>query len=265
MRLGMSSAAYYGRFETEDAAGYLNTFDLDTCEVFLQTFSEYTPAFGKTVRDKLKGLDCASVHPKGTQFELDLFGSSERQRRDAMQIFEGVCASGEQFGAKFYVLHGPPCINTRRRPDGIRNLKQIFPEMQKIAGVHGIEVLWENVSWCPCRECADVEMLLDMFPEQRFVLDIKQAQRSGIDPLDMAACMGKHLAHVHVLDWDETGTLTLPGQGIFDFPALMKILRKNGYDGCVILEPYSAQAQNEDAIRRSLSYLRTLIEGTEET
>ena len=76
MKLGMSSAVFYGYLETEDAAAALKDYGLQTCEVFLETHSEYSPAFGQTVRERLRGLPCVSVHPKGTQFEPDIFGQS---------------------------------------------------------------------------------------------------------------------------------------------------------------------------------------------
>ena len=84
MKLGMSSGVFYGTYETEDAASLLTSYGLQTCEISLQTHSEYSAAFGQTVRERLRGLPCVSVHPKGTQFEPDIFGQSLRQHRDAM-------------------------------------------------------------------------------------------------------------------------------------------------------------------------------------
>jgi len=46
MKLGISTAAWYGHYETEDAAAHLREFQLDTCEVFLESFSEYSHDFG---------------------------------------------------------------------------------------------------------------------------------------------------------------------------------------------------------------------------
>jgi hypothetical protein len=106
MKLGMSGAVFYGRMETEDEARHLTDFPLDVCEIFLETQSEYSASFGAQVLERLKGLPCVSVHPKGTQFEPDLFGRSRRQVEDAMRLFTGVCAAGEALHARYYVLHG---------------------------------------------------------------------------------------------------------------------------------------------------------------
>ena len=44
MRLGLTTAAFYGRLETEEAAARLRALDVDCAEVFLQTPSEYSAA-----------------------------------------------------------------------------------------------------------------------------------------------------------------------------------------------------------------------------
>lgn len=259
MELGMSSAAFYGRMNTEDAAGHLCSFPIDTCEVFLQTFSEYNAEFGRIVRNKLGNLKCTSVHAKGTQFELDLFADYVRQRNDAFRLFEGICSAGKEMGASYYVLHGPPGFRKSLRPEQIRNLKNVFPEMQKIAGKYGMEILWENVFWCACSLPEHVRTLMEFFPDIRFVLDIKQAYQAGTDPMEMAATMGTHLAHVHVLDWDTEGRLVLPGEGVFDFETFARVLRSFHYTGAVILEPYSSQTLDEERVCTSLKHLQNII------
>ena len=259
MKLGMSSAAFYGRLETEEAARHLQDFGLDTCEIFLQTFSEYSRAFGQIVRRELGTMECASIHPKGTQFETDLFGSSKRQRADAMEMFEHVCMAGEMIGASYYVLHGPSNYRRILKVSAIRGLEDILPEMQAVAKKHGMEVLWENVSWCACRTPENVHEILALFPDQRFVLDVKQAKEAGVSPMEMAEAMGPHLAHLHALDWDSEGKLTLPGQGTLDYKALLDLLRSFSYDGAVILEPYSYMTKDEGKITESLMYLRALL------
>ena len=221
MKLGLSSAAFYGRMETEDAAQHLTDFGLDTCEVFLETFSEYSADFGRIVREKLGTLPCGSVHPKGTQFEGDLFGRSARQRADALRIFTGVCAAGQALGAKYYVMHGPGMINSRVSPERIYMLGEVMPQMQAIARARGMEVLWENVSWCAVSTPETVGQLLSILPDINFVLDTKQAFRAGQDPCAILAAMGRRIRHVHALDWDADGRLALPGSGVMDWPRLM--------------------------------------------
>lgn len=257
MTLGMSSAAFYGTGETEDQAAMLKDYPVEVCEVFLQTHSEYSAAFGRLVKERLDGLGCVSVHPKGgTQFELDIFGRSNRQVMDAMGAFERVCEAGEVLGARYYVLHGPFSVSGRLRAERIHALRERTLRLRAIAERHGIEMLWENVNWCALRDAADVRAMADILPEQRFVLDVKQAYRADTTPFALLEAMGDKVRHVHALDMGAGGGLCLPGQGVTDWKALMRALRDVGYDGAVILEPYDWMARDPDALRRSLDFLR---------
>ena len=259
MKLGLSSAVWYGVRETEAAADYLRTFPLDTCEIFLQTWSEYTEAFGEEVHRRLGPLPCTSVHPKGVNFESDLFSRSDRQTEDAMRMLDRVCLAAERIGARYYVMHGPSTVNTRRKPETIYRLTERMAQARQIAQSHGVEILWENVSWCAVSTPEDVRRMTELIPEQNFVLDVKQARRAGQSELTMAEAMGSHLKHLHVLDMREDGTMCLPGEGCVDFRALLDKARTSGFDGAVILEPYEAQGRDEAAMRRSLDFLRGLI------
>lgn len=256
MTVGMSTAAFYGHGETEDQAAMLREFPLDACEVFLETRSEYSAAFGVLVRERLSGLPCLSVHPKGSQFEQDLFGRSERQAQDAMDCFRGVCEAGQALGAKYYVFHGPFSVSGRLRPGAIHELAERMALLRELAGTHGLELLWENVSWCALRAPEDAREIAALLPGMGFVLDVKQALRAGISPVDMARAMGSGVRHVHALDMDAEGRLCLPGQGTVDWRELIGTLRAQGYGGAVILEPYEHLSRDHGALRRSLDFLR---------
>lgn len=256
MKLGMSSAVFYGYLETEDAAADLKDYGLDACEVFLETPSEYGAAFGQLVRERLGGLPCVSVHPKGTQFEPDIFGQSARQHRDAMEIFRRVCAAGQALGARWYVFHGVSAIRAHRPPAQLYRLAENLAEMAAAARDHGMEVLWENVSWCAMRTPEDVAQVRSLLPEQGFVLDLKQARQVGCDPFEMIDAMGDRLRHLHMLDWTSSGELVLPGEGVMDFARLFRRLQQTGYQGAAILEPYAIQGRDRQRLLRSLDYLR---------
>ncbi len=261
MKLGLSCAAFYGRYEMEEAAAYTRNFPVDVCEVFLQTPSEYCTEFGRIVREKLAGLPCVSVHPLGTQFEAQFFGRSPRQVEDAFRMFTGVCDAGREMGAKYYVFHGPFGVHRPLEPEMIGNLPGGFVRMQEIAAKRGITVLWENVHWCALRGPEQVRSLIHLLPEVQFVLDTKQACRAGFTPQEMLAAMGNRVRHVHTLDVTAEGRFCLPGEGQIDWGDFLSRLRGNGYDGAVILEPYDSHARDEAALRRSLEMLRGYLKG----
>ena len=256
MRLGLSSAAFYGRLETEDAASRLTDFPVDVCEIFLETRSEYSKEFGLLVKEKLCGLPCRAIHAKGTQFEGDLFGASPRQRQDAFQMLEGVLDCGKALGAGVYVFHGQPDYRGGLHPGRVSRLGETVARIVKMAGERGMRLAWENVSWCALKRPEDAAYLMEACPELSFVLDIKQAVQVGEDPFAFLPVLDDRLVHVHVLDFDPAGKLCLPGRGVFDFARLKRELDAIRYRGDVILEPYSAQAEDERALFKSIDFLR---------
>lgn len=259
MNVGLSSAAFFGRMDTEDQAARVREFPVQCCEVFLQTISEYTADFGDLVREKLNGLPCVSVHAMSSQFESELFSVYHRQAEDALRQFAGACAAGQAMGARYYVLHGKAGYVSPVKVDTVPQLQGTMALLQKTAADYGLEVLWENVSWCALRSVEDVLLVRKLLPEQRFVLDVKQAFRTGQDLQAMIHAMGDRLAHVHVLDHTAEGEMCLPGEGVTDWRKMAETLRNVGYAGAVILEPYERQARNEAALRRSILYLQEVF------
>ena len=260
MVLGMSTAAFYGRWETEEAASAIARLPLSCAEVFLQTFSEYGVSFARDVRARLGGVPCTSVHPMGTHFENGMFSRSARQRCDAMDIFRRVLDAGTALGAGTYVYHGR--YNPREGTlawDAQANADVLGPMIEE-ANARGMVIGWENVSWCQLRSAERVREARRLLPQARFTLDIKQAMRAGEDPIRMARAMGDGLVNVHVCDWNAEGKLCLPGEGTFDFDALFALLGEAGYRGPVILEPYLGLIAGEEALLRSIAFLRGAME-----
>jgi len=256
MKLGMSSAAFYGKMETEDQASHLLDFDLEVCEVFLETYSEYNTAFGQEIRRRLGKLPCVSTHPKGTQYEPDIFGRSKRQIADSLGLFALVCDAGQAMGARYYVMHGPGNVRKPVPPEKVNALQERFALMREIAAARGMEVLWENVSWCTVRTPEQVHSVKQLLPGIGFVLDVKQAWEAGVSPWEMASAMGENLRHLHLLDRNADGKLCLPGQGETDWQDFFRHVKDLGFDGAAILEPYGWHVTDEDALRRSLDHLR---------
>ena len=177
-------------------------------------------------------------------------------------MFTQVCEAGQALGARYYVMHGTfDNRGSRLRPEGIYRLRENMECLWEIAAAHGLEVLWENVFWCTARTPEDIAKIRALLPEQRFVLDVKQAWRAGAEPMDMIDAMGPQLAHVHALDHTpDRQSLALPGSGSLDWPALLRRMRHYGFDGAVMLEPYAWQCADDGDTLACLAYLRTCIE-----
>ena len=256
MQIGLSTAAFYGRWETEEAAAQMQALGMDCAEVFLQTDSEYTPAFARLVREKLGGVPCTSVHPLGTQFENGLFSRSPRQRRDALAQYCRVLDCAAELGARCYVYHGRHTPQLRALPFDMQANAGVLETMGEEAARRGLAVAWENVCWCQLTTPQRVLEARATMPGVRFTLDIKQAMRAGCDPLQFVKAMGDGLFNVHVCDWDDSGRLCLPGEGSFDFAALFAALHRAGYVGPVVMEPYLELIADDGAIARAAAFLR---------
>lgn len=255
MRLGISTAAFYGRWETEEAAAQIAKLPLDCAEVFLQSDSENTPEFGRLVRDNLAGMPCTSVHPLGG-YENYMAGRPARQVRDAFDHFRRVLDAGAAMGARTFVYHGRNTPLLKPLPWNLPwNIEALVPMCEE-AAQRGMVIGWENVCWCQLTEPSRVLEAKKALPQVRFTLDIKQAMRAGCDPVAFVHAMGDRLCNVHVCDWHEDGTLCLPGEGCFDFDALMKALAETGYDGPVIMEPYLKLIKSGEALLRSIAFMR---------
>ena len=242
MQLGLSTAAFYGRWETEEAAAAIAKLPLDCAEVFLQSDSEITPEFAALVRRNLGDIVCTSVHPLGS-YENYMAGRTTRQIKDAFAHFEKVLEAGAVLGANTVVDHG-------------RHTPLLSPLPWNLEGTIGMVVGWENVCWCQLTTPDRVREAKAALPQVRFTLDIKQAMRAGCDPIEYVHAMGDQLCNVHVCDWRADGKLCLPGEGVFDFDALMSALHEVEYHGPVIVEPYLRLIESDEALLRSIAFMR---------
>ena len=258
MLLGLSTAAFYGKWETEEAAARIAKLPLDCAEVFLQSDSETTREFAALVKDNLGSVACTSVHPLGG-YENYMASRPARQVKDAFDHFRRILDAGKELGAGIFVYHGRNTPLLSPLPWNLAwNVEAIAPMCEE-AEKRGMVIGWENVYWCQLTEPKRVLEARKALPKVRFTLDIKQAVRAGRDPLEYVYAMGDRLCNVHVCDWHDDGKLCLPGEGDFDFAALMKALREVGYNGPVILEPYLALIESDEALLRSIAFMRNIM------
>ena len=94
----------------------------------------------------------------------------------------------------------------------------------------------------------------------KMVLDIKQARRTGVDPLCFIEAMGSSIVHVHLSDFNN-GCDCLPPceKGSFDFEALFRALDKVGFDGKCMIELYSDNFSSEAEITDAAKYLEGIL------
>lgn len=256
MKIGVSTASFFPREETENAIEKIKEFGADCAEVFLGTYYEYRPEFVKAHLKQFGGLEISSVHALSSNFEPQLFNRSRRVRGDAFYWLDQFLRSAQLIGAKKYSFHG--YISRFSRAHEIDILAERFREICEFSARYGVDVCLENVSWCTYNRPGIFKEFKSRCPQLAAVIDIKQARRSGY-PLNMyIEETAGAISHVHLSDIDKDGKMCLPGKGIYNFEEIFKRLKGAGFDGPAVIEAYGGDYKEYKEIEKSLEYLKEI-------
>ena len=258
MEVGVSTASLFLRKYNEDALPVLDELGAKTCEIFLESFSEYTEDYGKLLLSRKGGLNVHSLHVVTLNFETELFSINPRAYNDAKFWFERVLSTGELLGAKHYTMHGRARIKNGGDYDNYEKAGTRLSELCKIAEKHGIRICLENVSWAMCNYPEYFTRVKEYAPHLGATLDIKQARRANADYRDFLSAMGENIKTVHISDMDENGKILLPGKGKFDFEELFKRLKDVGFNGAALIEVYKDDYGEIKEIGESLDRMREI-------
>ena len=261
MEIGVSTASFFLRKHNEDALKALNSIDAKVAEVFLETFSQYDGEYGKKLNKYVGDMRIHSVHVVTTQYEPQLFSANELQAKDAFDMFENVLRCAKELGANNYTLHGKAYFKkTYSMPDEIGRFIDRFNIMCELSAKYNVSVCLENVFWCMYSYVGFFDKIRDFCPMLKTCLDVKQAIRSGEDPLDYLDEMGDRINTVHLSDFKADGKMCLPGRGVYDFERLFKRLKDVGFNGNMLIEVYKDDFGDESELKDSLEFLRKLKE-----
>ena len=255
VKTGISTASFFDTLMNEDAPALLSAWGVRCVEYYLNSYCEYDRAFveplAKATADA--GIEVVAVHPMSLQYEPLLFTPHPRQQADALKAYELVLKAGEILHADHYVMHGPVVLNGVAKNLQLERLAPIFDRLSDMAADHGLKLTLENVSYSimPTAEIGRRLHALVTRPLYH-TLDIKQAIRAGVDPLEFVDTFGESILAVHACDCDRSGgTLRycLPPRGGYDFRRLTDALQKKGFSGAVLLEAYSDMFRKMEELR----------------
>ncbi len=259
MKIGISTASFFLKSETEDTLNILNDMGVEVCEIFLTTFREYRKEFIDMLLERKGTLDIHSIHTLNLQYEGELFNASPRTREDCEFFFRQAADAAARLDAKYYTFHGPPRL--KRTPYNInyewmgKRINELNDIMHEYSNA---EIAYENVHWTffSCPEFLDK---LKQYTNVKVTLDIKQAMQSKYSVDDYLQVMGNRLVNVHLCDYYKDGSLALPGQGSVDFTELFRKLLSIGYDGPLLMELYARNYDNFDQVKQSYEYLQNCV------
>ena len=243
MRAGVSTACLYPEL-LEKAFAQLAENGVGLAEIFVNSDCElHDPYLAEMLAVQREyGVKVSSVHPYTCGIEpMMLFTEYERRVDDMLDYYKRFFGYMNQFGAKYFILHGNKPQN--KCPD--ERYFERYARLQDTASQFGVTVVQENVARCTGRSLDFLVKMADTLGDTaKFVLDVKQARRSDIDPVDAVKALGRHIVHVHYSDCGEKGDCLKFGDGSFDNRTFFDALRDVGYNGCVVIELYRGSYAN---------------------
>lgn len=257
MKIGISTACFYPRVNTEDTFEIIKSLGFDTCEVFLECEFETGYLYIEGLKKKIDSLNLNvySIHPFSA-FEPFIFDKYPRRKYEMEKRFEDTCKACSLLGAKYYIFHG--ISNTGTAVD-IDYIAQGMDRLLSIAEGYGVGLAWENVSWC---RSSSPEFINDIKSRMKrrinFNLDLKQAVRSGFSPYDYLKVYGKDLVNVHINDSNEKSSCLLPGKGNSDFKRLISYVKDIDESIPFIIEVYSENYDEYEQLKISKEYLEKI-------
>lgn len=237
MKAGASTACLYPMV-LEKAFLSLAQTGVKTTEIFVNSHCELTGTFKNEMLaiQREYDVDVVSVHPFTCGIEpMMLFTAYERRVTDMLDYFMRFFEYMNDFGAKYFVLHG----NKNQNVIEDEMYFERYARMQDAAESFGVCVVQENVSRCTGGSLDFLVKMKKALGEKAcFVLDSKQAHRAGNDPTEMVKALGKNIKHIHFSDCGKAGDCLKFGFGEYDNEAFFTALKEQGYNGSVILELY---------------------------
>ena len=259
MKLGISTASFFNRVQTESTFDILRQMRVDTTEVFLNTFTEYEKPFVDALVQRRGNINVHSVHCLTTQFEPQLFSAGARVRADAENLFRKVCYAGYMLGAKFYTFHGPTRLKKRQYDFDYPKLGNRVNQLIDIAQSYGINLSYENVHWTYASDPEYFTKLLRECPRLYVTLDVKQATQAGHDPIKFLDAMEGRISTIHICDVDKAGNTSLPGDGKINFEKFFREVEKRGVNAHALIEAYSRDYRDLNELKNSYDYINDIM------
>lgn len=152
----------------------------------------------------------------------------------------------------------------------IEGLNECIPMSQSA----GITLSIEDFPGARSPHCVSTEVLevCNAVPGLKIVYDDGNVLTGGEDPLEAFRAMISRVVHSHLKDWTigvegqgvegRYGKFFKPalvGKGIINYPAILGEMNTRGYNGYLAFE-YEGEMNSQDATRRGIAYLRSILE-----
>lgn len=259
---GVSSASLYP-LHTEDAVEILAGLGVKNMEIFINDISELDAEISskiyKTVTDY--GINVVSMHPFSSPMEsLFLFSDYDRRRDTLIDMYRRYFEFMNRLGAKIFVLHG--AILSAKCSD--ERYFERYSMLLDAAEEFGVSVAQENICYCKSKDIGFLKRLKENCGSRtKYVLDIKQAVRTGLSPFELIEELGKDIIHIHVSDNKPDADCLPVGKGSFDFEGFIGKLKDIGYDGALLIELYRNNYGEYSELYEGMKIIQQIVAKTE--
>ena len=259
MDIGVSTASLYP-LHVEDAFSELVKLGVKNAEIFANATCEAREPIVSQIcemRDS-NNMKITSFHPFSSPMEsVFVFSDYDRRIAEMTELYREFFGTMKRFGAKIFVIHGA-ILSSKCTPE--HYIKQ-FRMLAEAGREYGVTVAQENVSYCLSGKLEFLKRMKRELGEYAgFVLDLKQARRSGEDPLDYVDALGESIVHCHFSDADADRDCLPIGNGCYDFLPLVQKLFSRGFDGAFIVELYRSNYGEFSELKSSVERLSEIVE-----
>ena len=259
MEIGASSACFY---PVETVKAFLNIAKLGFghSEIFFNSPCELEKPFLKELKaiSKAYSTSVTSLHPYTSAAEgYILFSGYERRFHDGIELYKSYFDAAATLGAEYIVLHGAKLLKEITAEE----YAERFAILDETAKGFGCRVAHENVVNFVGQTPEFMKFMKKHIGDDfKMVLDIKQARRTGVDPIKFIEEMGSSIVHVHLSDYNKSCDCIPPSEkGLYDFKSLFTALDSIGYDGKCMIELYLSGFSSETEITESAKYLEDIL------
>ena len=260
MKIGASSACFYP-LETEKSFQLLAENGFSNIEIFLNSPCETNKYFIKelkNIKDNF-GVNVTSLHPYESFGEgYNFFSNYYRRYEDACENYKRFFSAAAELGADYVIMHG-----AKHGADICdEEYAERFTRLNEIAMTFGCFMAHENVVNFSGQR-PELIALLKKYGKENFkmVLDVKQARKADVLPIEYIKAAGENIIHVHLSDCTKKSQCAPPSEkGLFDFAELFTQLNGINYKGKYIIELYSDGFDGIKDIINSAKYLEGIMQ-----
>jgi len=259
LKAGVSTACFYPKL-LEESVYDLAVNGINHIEIFVNSDCEISKAYTSGIADTLKRFEvtCKSYHPFTCPMEPMLFFSGyERRVRDGIEYYKKYFNAMNILGAEIFVFHGNVKL-ARLSPE---DYCEVYSKLVEAGRQYGITVAQENVSRCQSGSLEFLSRMAELMGDDaKFVLDTKQAVRSGENNFDVVRKLKEHIIHIHLSDHGEQGDCLQIGKGSFNIKQLLNLVSEHSPDASVMLELYRNNFDGISDIVENYNHICKMIE-----